>query len=393
MRKFTTALFAATLMAGCSSTPKADSELELAQKSPHLAAIPAETPYALASLQPMPMGEMVDMLGQLGTAMDALSGQMAATLTPQSSTPERFVVAYLEEFRGKWNREGLESLGFSMSPRTAVYGISWLPVFRYETKDPEAMKGLIQRIETRAGLTSTEQKIGEYSYKAYAADAAVFALWFHGNGLVMGFTPTSTAELYLPYLVGEKKPADNILKSRALEVLTEKYGFKPYFLGFVDIERIVQMLVAPQPGLNEDIAARLSPDRDLSMSPVCQSEVRALAAKYPRMVMGYDEWTATQFSARGGLEMTNGLGTKLAKTRTSIPASNSTYAKDAMAAFGAGVDMGALIQVAAEMANAHRETPFQCDQLAEFNQAAEQFGAVSMMIPPVISQLQHRFDG
>lgn len=391
MRNLTSAvLMSALIFTGCSSTPSADSELELAKKSPHLAAIPSDTPYAFASLEPMPLGEMVDKtFAKLGPQMDKIGADLIQTFSyPEASVSEKLIAAYFKEFQGNWSAAGLESKGFSMSPRAAVYGISWLPAFRYEVKDPVAFKAMVARIEKEAGVTATESKIGEYAYRSYIADDIVIALAFQGNEVIFGVTPAETAELYLPYLVGEKKPATNVLKTRRLEELVSKYGFKPYFVGFVDIERIVQMVIAPQPGLNEDIAAKLDPNRVLDLSPVCQTEMRGIVANYPRIVAGYDEWSAEAFSMRAGLEMTNGLGTQLATTQTAIPAAGSAYAKDAVGSVGMGVDIAALLSIMSERANAIANTPYQCDKLAEANQAAQQFGAVTMMIPPVLTEIK-----
>lgn len=381
-------LTAALLAAGCSSSPKADSELELAQKSPHIAAIPSDTPYAFASLQPMPLGEAISLAEQLSPEIDKAAAQVEALASDTSaSTSIQLIAAYLAEFKGKWNRAGFESLGFSMTPRTAFYGISWLPALRHELKDPAAVKALIERVEKRAGITGSDQKVGEYTYRAYPIDDGILAVAFQGKEIIMGYTPNAAAQEYIPYLVGEKKPASNLLQTKALEALTAKYGMAPYFLGFVDLERIVQMLIAPQPGLNEDISSKVFPTRNVSYSPTCQSEFRGLISKFPRFVVG-TEWDADGFSATGGLEMTNGLGTKLASTRMPIPAAQAAYAENAVASFGIGTDVGALIQVGSEIAAAHRETPFQCEDLLPYNEYADQYGGMSMMLPAVVTQLR-----
>lgn len=391
MRKLTSALFVAALIGtGCSGSPSGNSDLDLAKRSPHLAAIPSDTPYAFASIEPMPLADMVDkMFSVVGPQMDAASDSLVATFTYEgASTGERLLAAYLKEFKGKYNRAGLESLGFSLNPRMAIYGISWLPAVRYELKDPVAFQDMLRRIEADAGVTAVDAKIGEYAYRAYAVDGDVVALAFQGNEMILGFAPQAAADVYLPYLLGDKKPSESLLKSRKLEELVEKYGFKPYLVGFVDIERITQMLVAPQPGLNEDIAAKLDPDRQLTLSPVCQTEIRGIAAHYPRVVGGYDDWSVDTFSMRGGLEMTNGLGTKLAQTHSNYPGAGSAYAKSAMGSLGMGIDIGALLALMGQEAGTIVSNPYQCEDLAELNDAASQFSAASMMIPPVVADIK-----
>lgn len=379
----------AALFAGCSSSPKVESALELAQKSPHLAAIPAETPYAFASIEPMPLGDMMDMMKKIGPQLDKVTDDFLAQInSSNSSTGERFLAAYLEEFRGKYNREGLESLGFSMNPRVAAYGIGWLPAFRYEVGDAAAFQAMVARIEKKAGITGTDAKIGDFTYRAYAVDNGIVAMAMQGKEVIFGFTPTETAEIYLPYLLGAQKPADNLLQSKALHNLVKKYDYKPYFLGFVDVERVVQMLIAPQPGLNEDVASRLDPSRSLSYSPACLSEIRGIASSYPRFVAGYDEWSKDGFSMRAGIEMTNGMGTKLAATHSSIPAASSAYSKDAMASLGLGVDMGKFMEFLSNEATYIRNTPYQCDKLAELNSGADQLGGGLMMVSGMVSDIR-----
>jgi len=389
MRKISAALMTAALFAGCSSSPKVDSDLELAQKSPHLAAIPSDTPYAFASLEPMPLGDMMEMMAKIGPEIDKVSDDFLAQLDANNaSMMERFIGAYLAEFRGKYNRAGLESLGFSMNPRVAAYGIGWLPAFRYEVGDAAAFKAMVDRIEKKAGITGTDAKVGEFAYRAYAAEDGVFAMAMQGKEVIFGFTPTETADIYLPYLLGAQKPAENLLQTKALQGLVKKYDYKPYFLGFVDIERVVQMLIAPQPGLNEDIASRIDKNRTLDLSPACLSEFRGMASSYPRLVMGYDEWSKTGFSGRAGLEMTNGMGTKLAATKSNIPAATSAYSKDAVASFGLGVDMGKFMEFLTNEAANVRNAPYQCDKLAELNSSADQIGAGLMMASGMISDVK-----
>jgi len=382
-------VFAASLLAfGCSGSSEKKSSLLSDPADGYVSSVPSDTPFVFAAVDPFPWGLMVDKMAGIGVMYE----EFLASLEPLANDPhamdsERKAYAVMREFSGLFQRDGIERVGLSLNPRFAVYGLGLFPAMRMELQDPEAFKAFIGRLEMSSGVQATEAKLGQFEYRVFAFDDLLVPVAFQGNTLVVGALHEKAADPYLGLLLGETKAEKSLAQSKSLSVLKDKYNFKGFGIGYINIQKIVSLMTQKGTDIHAQIMQKVLPE-GTEMNATCQSEFAAIAANYPRVVMGYDQLDENAMKMRMGHEMTNGLGEQLAKTKTQIPGFESKFAQDSMIRLGFGFDVGLFSQViigkAAEIANA----PFQCADLAEFNRMAGQIAQAGFFLPPMVSQIK-----
>lgn len=343
------------------------------QKEPDnvLAYVPANTPYAFANIEPVPKG-YIDTVGAkfapLAGMYEEMLGDALADLAkqPQDDLAVKVASAMLEELRGKISIAGMESLGFSMQARSAIYGIGLVPVARIELGNQDSFRAFIARVEKRVGQAMPSASVDDQMYwKLGKAGGEVFALiaLVHGD-LVLSVAPNNASEALLEQLLGLELPDDSLADAGRIDELNEKYGFTPYGSGYVDLARLVTVLVDEKTGIEREFLAAFG-EKDTPTTPECRSELLAIAAKMPRMVAGYTKFENTSMDMRMVLELEPALAKQL--TRIVAPVPGLGQASDSIIDFGASVDMGALTEFVGAQARAVAAAPFRCPELADLN--------------------------
>lgn len=372
---------------GCSSSAEKKASLLSEAADGYVSSIPHDTPYAFAASQPIPMGVMVDkMEGITGIYSEFLAMIEPMSTDPSAPESERRAFAVMNELSQLLTRQGMENAGINLNPRLALYGLGFFPALRLELQDPEAFQAFISRLENATGVKAVDAKLGQFSYRVFTFDDLLIPITYQGNTLVLGATHSDVADLYIPYLLGEKRSEKSLADSKTLSVLADKYRFPGIGLGFVSIQRIVNLFTQSGTDIHAQIMNKVLPNVG-PMDPICTTEYNDIAANYPRIVFGNDRIDAEALSARVGLEMTNGLGQQLASTKTRIPGYESEFAKSSIFRGGVGLNIGQLSQVVIGKAGEVANSPFQCADLSDFNQVAGQIAAAGMFLPPMVSQI------
>ncbi len=356
--------------------PVAKQALEL------LDAVPAETPYAIASLVPAPLKELLPWARAFEAATPGAVEFLEGRLADETTKPRRKLAAALFlELRGHATEEGLAELGFSSAPRGVVYGVGVLPVATFEIADADKVDAFLRRVEERAGVTRTDRTAGEKSYFTYDVGRRdrVFFVALQGELLHVGVTPVRALDAYAEKVL-EPDVADS-LPEEAFEAIAAEHSIQRFSVGFVDFERIAQALLDPQPGVNEEILALLRPDAPPVVSETCKTETLALVARVPRVVFGADGWSPERWSMTAVVETKEPLIAELAAAKTGTPLASSSRFDTALAALGIGFRVGDVATAVRTRAAAVSEDPFQCEWYAGLNRAAERIGS-RLTIPP-----------
>ena len=124
-------------------------EPQASPESQHLLAfVPADTPYLMANLQPLPE-EVIDAnferlrpaLEETQIQLTRLQARIEAGESPSGdNTVDRLVLAVLAELDGNLSRGGLERLGWDTNQTGAMYGVGAFPVVGMALSDPAALR-------------------------------------------------------------------------------------------------------------------------------------------------------------------------------------------------------------------------------------------------------------
>jgi hypothetical protein len=105
--------------------------------------VPADSPYVMGSFEFPPPAII-----EFGSKM---YGPMLAKLKTDARYAELFSVLD-SELGGKWTAESLQNLGFSATPRFAIYGLGMFPVLRVEIRDEQKLLATILRVAGKFGV-------------------------------------------------------------------------------------------------------------------------------------------------------------------------------------------------------------------------------------------------
>lgn len=300
---------------------------------PLFAHVPADTPYVLASFEPVSLDYYAKMKDGFGTFFSKMISKKKRASkydydpdgAPAEADDELFDVL-VEELSGKMDAKGFESLGLSATPRFALYGLGLAPVvFRIEIKDEKVLMATIERIATKAGMTLPPQETKDgKSFWRHVDDDKTAIIGIIDNHLVVGGGPTKEVDAKLGLILGTEKPAQSMANGKALIDVMTKHGFGPNLIGYVDTRKVAAQAVA------------LS---DKQLPQVCIAEIDRIAAKVPRLVLGYTEISVKRAAGGIVLELEPGLLAEVAALKTEVPGLGAAMSDKPLMAFGGGIDL------------------------------------------------------
>ncbi len=352
--------------------------------------IPADAPYVMTGTEAFPFDLLEGAFSKLAESMEQLfqraedDGEFN-----QEDSAARVVFAVMREFRGKLSRNGLESLGFSMRPHFALYGVGLLPVYRMELHDPAAFEGFLARIEAGSGADVLHKTLGEIAYREYALDDLIVPVAIIGNEVIVGATTRKGVDAFLPYMLGLKLPQKSLADHNRIKDVINAYNLSAFGAGYVDFEAITAALLGRlEPGsIMAEIWQALEL-KALDVTPGCDEEFSAIVADVPRVVFGYEKLTRAEMDTVFAFEVKSDFATRLGETRAPIPGLNSPLAAQAWIYGGLGVDVQKLAVFLSDLALRVRATPYQCKSMAMLNSAAVQMQMTPDQLPPFITQLR-----
>lgn len=366
MRPFlaVSALAAALALAGCGSKADRDHPLAFA---------PADSAFLLANIDPVPdaaLDAWWKNAGQMMSLYDRLFDDALADIEAGDDDAAAVAVARAlrEELRGKFNRAGWESLGFTAAARSAVYGIGLVPVVRMELGDPDAFRAFVGRVEARAGAKMPEtEAAGQKYWTISGGDAkAGLLLAIQGRHLLLTVAPAAPSEGLVKQLLGIERPASDALSAGTLEAFNEERGWLPYGSGYLDSVRIAAALTSGFGPVEQEFLRALGIDpSSIASTPECKAEFGALAAAVPRLSFGYAALEPKTMDMRYVIETAPEHGKGLAGLAADVPGLDGRG--DGMLDFGFGLDLDAFAGFVNLRAGKVAESPFRCAALADLN--------------------------
>lgn len=363
------ALAIAVLCAACSKTSDTDHPLAYA---------PADSVYVFGGLDPIPE-QAADAwwasYSQLEPIYERTLDGLARDLESDRSNPTVAAVAKAlrDELRGKFNREGIASLGLSPFARSAIYGIGLAPVLRFELVDPQRLRAFIARVEERAGVRMPTAEIAGQEYWTLQPAAAKLGVLMaiHGRHLVVSLAPAGASDALLQQILGLQRPTQTMLSEGSLERFAKERGWLSYGTGYFDFGRLVQAFSGNLGEVDREFlrAFGLDPEQAV-LADDCKTEFAALATAIPRVSFGYAAIEAKHVDVRYVIETAAEHAEGLQKLAAQVPGLSDKGS--GKIDFGFGLDLDAFAGFINGRAARLAESPFRCASLAPLNQQVQE---------------------
>ena len=380
----------ATLVACGDSDEKGGDSAAFAASNSLLSYVPADSPYVLASISPLPDDVMDKLEPQIDRILQSyevilqevvkMANQEIAAEGVDDEDAEK-AVAVMSELSSLTSMEGLRGAGFEEDSRVIFYGNGMLPVLRVEVSDGALFEAALVRMEESAGEKMEIATISGNPVRFIEADDAKILISILDKQVVVSVAPSEFSEDQLSVLLGMTEPEVNITSSGVLQSISSKYGFDEYFIGYVDFAKMVDTFTGGASGLDADLVAMIGETE--ALSDVCRAEIRAIAGIAPRMVMGYTDISTEKFESQVVMEVRQDIAAGMKLWPAAVPGLGGD--PGGLFSFGMSMDVMEVRKFYEAQLNAIEEDPFECELFADLQAGAAQ-GRVALQqpIPPMV---------
>ncbi len=359
-----------------------------AETSSPLAFVPADSPFVMANTEPSPdaavqtwtrmmQGAWPSVLGLYDRMLDGLPDQGDV----ETAKVKRVTKAILDEVRERDTPEKWAEVGFSMKSRAAFYGIGLVPVLRIELGDPDKFRAMVARVEEKAGAKLAATRIDDQDVWVIDMEKAETLIAIEDRHLVMSVLPVNADKALRRRVLGLDRPDESLESSGGMTSFNKAEGYLAYGSGWIDFKRVVS-LIDNDPGYAA--FASMATDNPPKFDAICRSEFEGLAARAPRMVMGYTRFDGQHFTANGRFDLDSELAKSLMKLSSPPPGSAATSI--ALYDIALSLPILKIKDFLVERSNAIVEAPFKCAALAPMNEAAASAKQqLTQVVPPPLS--------
>lgn len=352
------ALAAVLLLAACAEEPK-----EPEFPNPLLSRVPADTPYVLATGEPIDESVSETWAKQFKPAIDIARQQIEQTTDELSEERPQLAAqmsAIMEELLALAEKEEREQIGLTRDDRLVIYGNGVMPVLRMTVSDPGAFRGFLTRLGNKSGVGMGSTTHGDREVSRLAVDPVVVLGALHDGVLSVGVTTLDREKAMLDHLFSGQVQGETLADARAFPALIDRYGFMSAGAGYMDVPGLLRAVIGDGevPGLLDRF-----PAAPQELNAACRSELVTLAGKVPRLVFGYDEMTESSMTMRSVLEVEPAAAEAMAGWTVPVPGLGRET--DARYAFGMSLDGTKAAQTVKGWLKSAGERQYECGFLAE----------------------------
>ena len=350
--------------------------------------VPADTPYAFASLTAMP-DDVLDkieansdsMLSAYETVIKETLETMAAEGELDDDEESEKVIALMGELMGMMRSDQLREAGVPRSPQAAIYGVGMLPVMRLGLSDTDAFEAKIEELGEKVEAEFSTGTVGGQSYRYVGDDDIRLVIAVIGEQAVTSLVPTALSDEHLEAVLGLELPSRSLADSGAMQQLAEKYSFG-YALGFLDVQRLVGTFLDPGTGIDAELLAMMDFDSSM-LSDVCREEIREVSGVVPRIVSGYKDVSTSRLSTNTVFEMRDDIARGLMSLSSPVPGMGMDHG--GFMSFGMSLDLLAAREFYEARLDALEADPFKCEHFAEMQAGVAQGRqALNQPLPPIV---------
>ena len=343
--------------------------------------IPADAPFAIASLQPAPKAVVEQTMAASAGIVEAyrqgfldVRKKIAAQDGDNPETQRALAMfdALEQEFAGKTPQQIAEHLGLSLQSRSAFYGLGLLPVLRIQLGDMEKMRGFVERMQALAGSELVERPVGDEHYWTLPQpDLKVQpALALIDGQLILTALPADADDATARRILGIDRPARSMADDNRLQRLADEMHYTPYAVGFVDSLALIDAFTRDDDAVKASFLKALEVEAP-ELDATCLAEARRIAGAWPRISLGLTQFDLQGSSALTVVHTDPAIAAELKKLRAPMPGGPGREAGTVFD-FGLSLALNQLPAVVTALANQISAQPFACEAFAGLNTSAEQ---------------------
>jgi len=349
--------------------------------------IPANTYYAYTGLEPVPESVVRSQLEETNNTLVTRALEMAKR-DAEGAFGET-IAAVLEELEGNMSPEGMKSLGFSLEPLVALYGVGGMPIFRMKLGDAEAFESMLSRVETKTDSEVRMKESDGIEYRLFRDEELHIPVVIRDGALVVGAYHRDASDVLLPYVLGQREPDESMADTGALRKLVDDYGYDPTGVGFVDVRgTVLTMAGVRQPDAATKAVMRAGGYQVEQLSETCERELDSLTKKAPRVVFGTRELTSDRTAYSLGVELEQELARELVGLTNPVPGVETDVFRDALFALGFGVHVEQLTSMMKRRSRAVAESPYECEEFQQLNLNKTAARIERQPVPELVSQIK-----
>lgn len=382
----------AVVLVGCdkSKDEAVDASL-LSSDATILQYVPADAPYVLANVEPLPDDLMDKLEPKIERVLQSYQSMLRAVIdSKRQEMPEderdseksQRADAVINELMTLMSIEGMRDAGIGRDATGVLYGNGLLPVARVDLTDGALFDDALARLETKAGEKLPVADIGGHSVRYFEADKVKILIGVINDQAVFTVAPVTFDDAQLGILLGLKPPKNSIADSGALQKIAEDYGFTTHYVGYIDVKAIAERFIGEASGLDAELIALMENDAP-ELSDVCRAEIRGVAGIAPRMVIGYTDISVDKLDSAMVVELREDIADGMRTLSSTVPGLGGD--KGGLMSFGMSIDMQATRAFVEARLDAMEAEPFECELFADL-QAGVAGGrqALQRPVPPMV---------
>ncbi len=378
---------AAAILAGCSSSKKAQAPLSL---------VPADTPYLVANLAPVDkkvrqaLLEVADrnrmvqvrQLEHLGARLEDSHRQHLAKLA-------RYTATYLGQH--SWN-DILADSGVDPDGLFAFYGLGLSPVMRGQLQDAGKFQKWIGGFEAAYGQPFTKAKTGDvdYQYLVLGQSNLRLVVATHAGQFVVALLPAS-GDKRLRLALGVDQPGTTAKAREVVQKLAKANGYKPYAISEVNLAQLPALIAGGKdPMLATAFAKPLRTDNGKTttlaqlLPASCRKDLERITARVPLISAGYTRAQSRDFVQQTDIQLAPDITSALDGMGATVPGLGAR-SSDALFDMSVALPVSKLGQFWMGQAHAVTSNPFHCPALQSINKLAARLERVlpRLGMPPL----------
>jgi hypothetical protein len=380
------------MLAGCGKDEESvETSSAFSSDSTLLKYVPADSPYVVASLEPLPddvMDEIEPMLDKVLRSYRSVleevvvANQAEMTEEQQNSEEAQRTKALVEELSTLMSVQGIRDAGIARDSLMAFYGNGLLPVMRIGLSDSALFEAAIERIEERAGSQMPVAELADQSYRYFDAEEVRIVIAVVEDQAVFALVPSVFDDAQTGRALGMTLPESSILEATVLQDIISKYDYTNHVVGFVDVAAIAERFVGQPTGLDVDLMALLEHDND-DLSDACKAEIREVAGVAPRMVIGYTGISPNRFDSNIVFELRDDIAAGLQALPAVVPGLGGD--SGGLMSFGMSLDVKAARSFMEARLDAMEADPFECEHFADVQGGVAQAReSLQQPLPPMV---------